>query len=346
MITHLPAQRMLFWVLAFSVTTAACSEPSGASGNEGGADSAGSPSTARGGAASIAVGGASAGSADPLGDYLEACEKRPRETVSIDRVVFHAGLEVTLEEATLVAGTDACPSSDFVIDAVFYNRGTSPASFDSSLLLTSDENYYEGEVGDGAEAIPGERSLSGTLEFSVDTDFVFDEATLIIGAARNNRAIVPLGSSSLEPFVSLEPQDLSLSATVEARHILLSVTGGELTADSTNAHIAYEKGTLGLTLNYDATYLGGGGYFEIISDKSFLLTLPHGPNIAPEFADLVILENPGETVSGSAVTFLIPRPIAGEYSLRLTVLDSETREWVDFDVPFELQALPAFGPEP
>jgi hypothetical protein len=100
--------------------------------------------------------------------------------VAVDEAFWHAGWKVTLGEATLSEGDTG--SGELFMEAEFENLGTDGATFDSQLLVTSAGNDYADETFEGHDlpTVPGLRKSEGSLSFSVDDEFVLDEATLIV----------------------------------------------------------------------------------------------------------------------------------------------------------------------
>ena len=135
------------------------------------------------------------------------------ETIDVDQTFWHAGWKVTLGEATL---TKDGASSTLTIDAEFENLGEDQAAFDSQLvLMAGGENYTEDSFEQDLPQVPGELSGNGVLAFTVDENFDFDNATLIVGNPDNNQATVPIGPNGDE-LVNLAPIEIPVTGSATA----------------------------------------------------------------------------------------------------------------------------------
>ena len=197
-----------------------------------------------------------------------------------DESFWHAGWKVTLGEAALEAGDFG--STTVTIEATFENLGASDATFDSQLALTSGgQSYTDSALGQElAEHPPGGLSGKGVFAFSVDEEFGFGDATLIIGNPDNNQANVPLGPQGDE-LVSLEPRAITVSGQVTAGALTVNVEGAELRADLPGGASEVGRGQPALTIRFSATPSAGIQIGQgVLKDPNVALKLPDGTAVA------------------------------------------------------------------
>ncbi len=268
------------------------------------------------------------------------CDARETETVTLDQAFWQSGFEVTLGDAVLTPSTKQCASGQLVIDAEFFNRGLDSASFDTRVLLTSNGNDYV-EGWDDLPYVPGERTGKGTFTFDVDPDFLLDDATLIIGDAGYNQAIMPIGAKAAEALVSLEPQDLTFPGSAEAGVLKFEFSNAFVRADLPGSHDTLPDDELQLGMDVAITFQEDNGGSNVFASH-FLLRLPDGQSVSPDVSWTKTLYNVGETFE-SYLRFTIKSPVSGKYALGMRGPWSASNDDVEAEVPFEIGSLPALG---
>ena len=274
-----------------------------------------------------ACGGDSKPKAEATKEPSPTAEATPTEaaggedTVQVDESFWHAGWKVTLGEAALEAGDFG--SATVTIEATFENLGASDATFDSQLALTSGgQSYTDSALEQELPNVPGGLSGKGVFAFSVDEEFGFDDATLIIGNPDNNQAQVPLGPQGDE-LVSLEPRAITVSGQVKAGALTVDVEGAELRADLPEKHSEVEKGHLALTIRFSATPSAGIQIGQgVLQDPNVALKLPDGTAVAVRSDGVsgvneLLQGKEGTTIPDLSVRFEIDDPPEGEYAFVL-----------------------------
>jgi hypothetical protein len=235
------------------------------------------------------------------------------ETVTVDRDFWHSGWHVTLGDAVLAEGEFGGAAVTF--EAEFENVGEDTATFDSQLVLTSGGNNYEAErFQEGFPEVPGEFSQNGEIVIEVDDEFMFDDATLIVGNAQNNQAFVPIGEDSEHEYVSLEPQEIAAAGNVTAGAVTLTVERAELRADRPDWHDEMEEGSMALTVYFSATpqtgiQLGQG----LLSSDNVIVQLPDGSGVAVisdgrSGVNALLQGKEGTTIPDLSARYAIPTP--------------------------------------
>lgn len=235
-----------------------------------------------------------------------------RDTVQVGRSYWHAGFKVTLGEATL-------ENSVVTIEATFENLGNRDARPNSRLALTSGgESYTASSLIQDIPQVPAGLSSSGTLAFDVDEAFSFDDAVLTVGNPDNNQATVPLGPDGGDA-VSLEPQEIAVTASATAGAVTVNVTGAELRADLPDQHDEMAAGKLSLTIFFSidvgsGIQLGQG----VFQSPNVALTLPDGTSVAvpsdgASGVNELLQGKEGTTISDLSVRFEVDDPAAGTY---------------------------------
>jgi hypothetical protein len=309
--------------LAFALRLAAVAAAGASLGGCGAGDEEdhGSPAAAgtsgSGGSGAAGAGGSgnAAGTSGSGGSTASECETRVATAVAIDQEIYHSGLRVTLGDALVTPVTAECPRGKVVIDAEFYNRGTTVYSLNTRVLLTSDGHDYP--VSDSESDFPdveGERAASGTLVFNTDEDFVLDNATLLFGTATQHKAIVPVGAASPDALVTLHPQELAVAGPVEVGHFRFDVKSALVRADVPWEHDTLDDQTLFLSIYFDATMIVGNSLGENVLSRNFQLHLPDGTSIAAEDTPNELFYTAGTTIADLNVTFEIPKA-SGQYGI-------------------------------
>ncbi|MEX0800098.1 MAG: hypothetical protein WD379_02650 [Dehalococcoidia bacterium] len=278
----------------------------------------------------------------------EAPEETPTEdepasedTVQVGESFWHSGWKVTLGEASLVPGDFG--SVEVTIEATFENLSDTEATFDSTLVLVSGgQNYTDSSFTQDLPRVPGGLSGEGVIAFSVDEEFNFDDATLIIGASSNNQAIVPLGPQG-QDLVTLEPREIAIAGDVTAGAVMLTVERGELRADIASKLRPIEAGKLSLTIFFSATpsagiQLGQG----VLGDENVKLKLPDGTTVAIPSdgisgVNALLQGAEGTTIPDLSVRFEIPDPPEGDYALVLTGNYGGGGDSVEGELPFTIE---------
>lgn len=239
--------------------------------------------------------------------------------VAIDQTVWFGGFKLTLGNASLLT-EDARIFVD--IDTLFENQGTSSATLNATLNLSSGlDNYQPDLARQDLPEVPGLTTGSGTLSFDVDGEFSFDDAILTIGNAENNQALIPLGTGGT--FVDLAPVAVAVKGAATGGELRVRVRGGGLRADIPDRHDQVEAGKRALSLDIDITYRGdrAGGY--AFSGNNLALTLPDGTTVAVDDGPIELLRA-GTTLPDQQVRFIVRDPAAGTYEL--VVIDDTTDE--------------------
>lgn len=194
---------------------------------------------------------------------------------------------------------------------------------DSNDFMTSDQfalvvdgNAIPASLGSELPDVPGGLSSNGTLHFIVDENFDPTTSMLVIGYSEEARAQVPLGDGDL---VSLEPSTAPVSGTIELELVDLTFDGADLHYDDPGGLYNVDEGRVGLTLHFDVLSRNSGNW-NIFADD-FALILPDGTAITPDASMIDNLPGSDEGVATNdqSVTFVVPDPPAGDYTLRLTV---------------------------
>jgi len=249
----------------------------------------------------------------------EGSDQIGEDSVIVDEAFWHAGWKVTLGEATLSESETG--GGELFIEAEFENLGTDEATFDSQLLITSAGNDYADETFEGHDfpAVPGLRTGDGSLSFSVDEEFVLDEATLIIGNAVNQQATVPIGADG-EDLVSLEPVDIAAAGTATAGAVTLTIERAQLRADLPEKHSEMKAGKMAMIVFFSATpgsgiQIGQG----VLQSENVLLELPNGTAVAVisdgvSGVNELLQGKEGTTIPDLAVRFEVDEPVEGAHA--------------------------------
>ena len=277
------------------------------------------------------------------GSPIVNCDDRPNQTVKLEQPIWQSGFKVTLGTATLKPQTPSCTPGIVTIDAQFENRGTDTEVFAAETLLSSAGKDYEPSYPRDLPDVPGGRLGKGSFTFAVDDTFSLDDAVLSFGGAQRHQAKVPFGKDSPDPLITLEPQTLPIKGKVVAGNLTVNFEDAFVRADSTGSYSSLASDEVHLSLDFSAMVtkdlLSGADY---LAYNAFVLQLPDGTSIAPDYAPFTKLDKKGITESGLWVGFTIPTPAAGKYSL-------EVREYSASSIysraafPFTLPSFPTFG---
>jgi hypothetical protein len=243
--------------------------------------------------------------------------------VEVGETFWHSGFKVTVEQATY-EGTepDFFGEVDWTVtvDATFENLGEDTTLFTADVALVTGSKSWEQSGASDLPSVPGELSSEGTIVFLVDDSFDFEDASLLIGSADENRASVPLGPGGGE-LVALEPEEPAVTGQIALELITLDFDGAELRADDPSIYGEMDDGKLRLTLDFSATSRKSGNWQ--IFPAYFALTLPDGGSVPVFSGGHAGLpgSDAGTTTSDLVVVFEVDDPAAGDYTLRFTPAD-------------------------
>jgi hypothetical protein len=152
-----------------------------------------------------------------------------------------------------------------------------------------------------------------------------ENGSVQVGVAPSHVAFVPLRAGSGTP-VTLEPQVLPLTGTGTAGDLRLVLTGGLQRWDLPDWWEELPADRQAITVDYNATFLGGfpGGF--AFTGENVALRLPDGTDVPPRadgHSQSVELIGAGRTKRGLFSRFEIPASVAGEVSLVVTNGDEE-----------------------
>ena len=336
----------LLATLAASASLLACGGGAGSpmlgNGGEAGAD------TGAGGEPGSTIGRPSqannAGDTGEGGSPIVNCDERPTQSVTLNQPIWQTGFKVTLGTATLKPQTASCSPGILTIDAQFENRGTDTQTFDARTLLSSAGTDYELPYGQDLPNVPGGRLGKGSFAFNVDDTFSLDDATLSFGAAGRHQAKVPFGKDSPDPLITLEPQVLPIKGKVVAGNLTVNFEDAWARADLPWNYSSLPANEVYLTLHYNAMVTEDVVYSDDLDDDTFVLLLPDGTSIAPDSAPLTFLEKKDVVVKDLQVSFAIPSPASGKYSLEVREINGvHNGPLAKATFPFELPSFPTFG---
>jgi hypothetical protein len=312
-----------------SAGSAATNGSGGSSGNGATGGSAGTSSTG-GSAGQGGSGGVSGG-----------CEAA--EIVTIDQTFWHSGYKVTLGDAVVTPTNESCPEGYVLIDAEVYNIGTNAGTFDSRMILASGEHDYVSSWSDSdIPSVEGQRTGTGTLGFVIDRDFALDQATLLVGEAGEQNAIIPIGSDSPESLVTLEPLVLDVPAPIVVGTLGMTFTDVHFNAHYSPNHSEFDDEHLALWFVYDAVF--DGQRTSVSPGKeNFFLDLPNGTTLSAQSAFGEFFSSAGETATDLDILFEVPTPITGTYTLRIDGAWSADSGRVESSVTFVVDSAPSFG---
>jgi len=319
-------------------------EDAGAGGEAGASDSTAQSSARNSGHSG--EGGGGNGSTNAGAGGVVDCDQRKTESIVLNESIFHSGFEVTLGSAALTPATESCSPGELVVDATFRNRGNDAHRFDAEMILTSGgHDYTPRSFFDDTPNVPGERTGKGTLHFAVDSDFVLNEATLIVGRASQHRAVIPLGSKSPDAFVSLEPLAAPLAGKFTAGTLVLDMKGGYIRTDLPWDHATLDKKHYSVVLLFSATYATSTGTNsgDYIDDENFNLRLPDGTAVASDEVPFTPIHVLGTTVDDLYAVFTVPGPMEGKFVLEANGEWGEKHAPVSITMPIEVPHIATFG---
>ncbi len=250
-------------------------------------------------------------------------------TIDVAKEAWFAGFHVTFGSATLEHKNGR---GTVRIEAMFENTGDDSARLDATISLESAGETANEAFDMDIPGVAGFGKSKGLFAFSVKDTFSFDDAVLTLGLPTNQQAIIPLKGGA-DAAVSLEPSQLTLSGSATAGDLKLDVTSGELRADSPWKHGQQKKGTLILTIGYNATFdsdFAGGFAF---TGENVRLKLPDG-SLAAAIGDgqsqSIELISAHTTKKDLLTRFEIEDPAEGTYTF--VVVDGDATGEASFTI--------------
>ncbi|MFN2462405.1 MAG: hypothetical protein ABR573_00700 [Candidatus Dormibacteria bacterium] len=209
----------------------------------------------------------------------------PRGTTSsVNKSYWHSGFKVTVSDATVVHPPKPSPGysiakSTLLLNATFENLGPDNAApYNMDLVLQSGTNSYldHDSQDEKLPEVPGLQRTNGVIAFFIDDKFSLSSAVLLVGNARNNQAQLPLGKTG--KTITLEPQKVAISGTINAGAFSAAVSGGTLAYDDPKRHQEEKAGDAALTVNFAVT--GTSDRYAALSTENLVLKLPDGTAVA------------------------------------------------------------------
>ena len=287
----------------------------------GGDETAPTPTATR--AATTPMAGASASSADATSSPTPLADPLDGRSFDVGASFWHSGFAVTIDAGTVEAQRDEdgqVTGHLLTLSGTFENLGDDAARFPPEVAVVQDTSTYARSQSVQFEDVPSGLVAEGQVAFDVDEDFDPDRAMLVVGAADQARAQVPLGPDA-GALVALEPETVDVTGTLSVALLDMEVVGGELRWDVPQDHDQVEAGTRALTLSMTATSRKRGNWGTFAD--SFSLTTPDGTSVPADAAQLDSLpgNESGLTTQGQWVRFVVDEDVAGDLTLRMLLPD-------------------------
>lgn len=249
---------------------------------------------------------------------------------ALDTSVWYGGLVITFLTATSTLDAKGGPVA---VDLTIRNPGAEDATLEGPLLLTAGGRGIEPRRETVLPLVPAGGELGATVVFVVDGAFEVPAAALRIGRSAEHQAIVPLVPGAV-PTITLEPRRHELGGSAQAGDLLVTLRAAELRADLPDWGMQLPRGSMSLTLTYDAAYRGdfAGGFAFTTANLS--LIPPDGRPLAARAdgnsAPAVVIR-PRAVAAGLQSRFEVPAPGVGTY--RLVVRDGTRSKAIEFAIP-------------
>jgi hypothetical protein len=230
------------------------------------------------------------------------------DSVDVDEQAWFGGFKLTFLKASL---TSSDLGNLVEIETEFENEGDADAPLNAEMNLASAGENYEVDSSD-VPNVPGKAKGKGSLKFTVDGSFTFDDAVLTIGSSDLNQAFIPIGDEG--DLVTLEPRPITVSGTAQSGTLKIDARAAELRYDDPDRHAQVEEGKAALGLTIDATFVSdfAGGF--ALTAANLGLTLPDGTTVAPDVSPIELLQ-PRSTLTDQLVRFIVDNPPEGKYQL-------------------------------
>ncbi len=232
---------------------------------------------------------------------------------------WHSGFHVELDGAEVFTTETMLThriSHWLTLRGNFENLGEDIATFDPEMAIEALGISYVKRRGRPPQILP-ESSARGELTFLIPEDLDLDASDLVIGAAGESRARIPLGSGG--PAVRLEPTDVAISGQVALELIDFTFTGASLRYDLPDRHSQLESGKRALTLHFDVTSRNPRD--TRISADDIVLIVPDGSTVAPAAAELGAVPggDEGVTTADRLVSFVVDEIPSGDFTLQVNL---------------------------
>lgn len=259
---------------------------------------------------------------------------------TVDQEAWHSGFHVTFGDGLFTGEADAFTQEvDYWVelDVNIENlREDDWSMYTDQFALVANGNASTARGDSELPTVPSGLASNGKLVFSVDETFDPSSSAVIIGAADEARAEIPLGGGEA---VTLEPSSTNLSGSLQLELLDLMFMGADLHYDNPSFFSNVEAGKIALTLHFDAVSRKPGNW-QVFADD-FALTLPDGGTTTPSGSTLGPLagSDGGTPTADLSLTYVVPDPASGDYSLSLTVgswfvgADGVDEATYDFSLP-------------
>lgn len=235
-------------------------------------------------------------------------------TYALDATVWYGGFVLTFGSARSVIDLKGGPVE---VTLTLQNVGPDETSLGGPIVLAAADRQVEPNRDSALPLVPAGATAETTIVFDIDGSFDLAAAVIRVGRADEHQAAVPLVAGVAE-LVTLEPAQLELSGRAQAGALLVTVRAAELRADLPDWGLEMPRGSIALTVTYDASYRSTfAGGFPFTTDNIGLV-LPDGRTISARAdgrsAPARVLR-PGRVAGGLTSRFEVPAPGTGQYSL-------------------------------
>lgn len=235
-------------------------------------------------------------------------------TYRLDTTVWYGGFVLTFGSARATIDLKGGPVE---VELTMENLGPEDETLSGPIVLAAGGLGFEPSRNSVLPSIPAGGIVDTTIVFEVDGTLDLAAAAIRIGRSDEHQAIVPLVSGPAET-VTLEPVVVELTGRAQAGAILVTVRAAELRADMPDWGLELPRGSMALTLTYDASFRGNfaGGF--PFTTENIGLALPDGRTISARAdghsAPAQVLK-PGVVATGLRSRFEVPAPGTGQYAL-------------------------------
>ncbi len=240
-------------------------------------------------------------------------------TIDLDTTVWWGRFELRFGEATF-APSGFGSSGTLTIATSFTNHSADRAKLDAAdVAIVAGADRYPPGLGRLPE-VTGGATQGGTLGFWLPHGFDPARIQLVFGSPDTNQSVVPLGAPA--STLTFAPVPVAAHARARTSDVALTLTGGTLSG----SYRPNERGSGLLRLAFDVAFNGTSALGKLVDASDFAITLPDGTVVtgAAVASDDIVMEvvQAKQTRSGSQMTFVVPVPLSGKYSVTYT--DQET----------------------
>lgn len=251
-------------------------------------------------------------------------------TYNLATSVWYEGILISVNRAVAVLDQRGGPVT---VELELANSSVDETELQATIYLVIGDSRIAPTRESKIPPLPAEAEVAATMTYELQGVTSADAARVEIGDAPQHVAMVPLTAAGGEA-VTLQPRTLPLAGQGTAGNLKIVLTGGVQRWDLPDWSQELAADKQAITIDYEATFIGGfsGGF--AFTGENVALRLPDGTDVPPRadgHSQSVELIGSNKTKRELFSRFEIPADVHGFVSF--VVIDGKKEELIPIAIP-------------